>query len=240
MKRFLGLGLVCAWLLGCGGTTTPGDGGGTNMDGGTNPLVDSGPPPPPRRDGAVYRDGCVPQIEICGDRMDQDCDGRETPCGDNDMDNIDACRPGQAPPECDCDDMDPTVRPAFGALPGAPELCDFLDNDCDGRIDEAAACCQGAGQPCAGMGTRGDLCGTDGQCHCTTNAGMAVCPEGRTCCAGGCVDVQNDLNNCGFCQTVCTREADTCSAGNCVCGTTGSSCDNNCTCTAGACGEPCM
>jgi hypothetical protein len=42
--------------------------------------------------------------------------------GDLDGDGADACH--------DCDDGDPA------AAPGAPETCDALDDDCDGRIDE--------------------------------------------------------------------------------------------------------
>jgi len=49
-------------------------------------------------------------------------------CTDEDDDS--ACRAD------DCDDADPDIRP------GAEELCDGLDNDCDGDIDEG---CPGAG-----------------------------------------------------------------------------------------------
>ncbi|NOY93020.1 MAG: hypothetical protein GXP55_17690 [Deltaproteobacteria bacterium] len=192
---------------------SPGDGGGRDS---ATPPGDSG-------------GGCVPTVEICGDRIDQNCDGRDTGCGDADGDHFDACTVADQMSgdlsACDCDDDHAT------AYPGHPEECDGIDNDCNGRIDEAAACCAG----CAGMALRGDICATDGSCACSTAPGMGVCAVGQTCCSGGCTDITTDITNCGYCGTACTTSSDTCSGGECRCGT-GPVCSYTYACTGGSCG----
>ena len=217
------------------------DGDRPGVDGG-GPGVDFGPLPdgalPPTDMPGIRLDGggvCIPQIEICGDRMDQDCDGRETPCGDTDRDGIDACRNAAevAAMTCDCDDARVDVRPMFGALPGATEICDGRDNDCNGRIDESAACCDG----CASLGAergRADICTPEGMCDCTAAAGTEPCAAGQTCCGTGCVDITNDFANCGACGAACTPTADRCTASNCACGA-GPACDFVTMCTGGSC-----
>ncbi|WP_020532050.1 MopE-related protein [Flexithrix dorotheae] len=86
--------------------------------------------------------------EIC-DGIDNDCDGeideeatdKTTWYADNDGDgfgnlneSIQACNQpeGYVADNTDCDDENKTV------FPEAPELCDGLDNDCDGEIEEEA------------------------------------------------------------------------------------------------------
>jgi len=231
--RAFGTLLVVVALTACGDD----DDDGTLTDMGMTEPVDLGPEPeggrPDMFRGIDGGGACVPQIEICGDRMDQNCDGMETPCGDTDRDGIDACRTGDDLTRCDCDDSTSAVRPPFGALPGAVELCDGLDNDCNGRIDESAACCTG----CASLGTergRADLCTLEGACDCSTAAGVEPCGAGQTCCGGGCVDTRSDVMNCGACGAACTEQADRCTASNCACGS-GPVCDFINVCTGGSC-----
>src|SRR5262249_31049791 len=61
----------------------------------------------------------------------------------------------------DCNDLDPTVAPSL------PELCDGLDNNCDGTADEGNP---GTGQHCS-TGSAG-LCG----------AGLTQCSNGTLSC----------------------------------------------------------
>jgi hypothetical protein len=69
--------------------------------------------------------------EVCGDEVDNDCDGDI----DADDSETDADEDGQSACDLDCDDTDPDI------YSGAIEICDLLgvDEDCDGEINEAGA-----------------------------------------------------------------------------------------------------
>jgi len=232
--------LVGSCLAGCPSDPVVGeDTGGGGMDVGPVdafiPIGTDAPIPIPDTPGV-----CVPRIEICGDRMDQDCDGRDTSCGDSDGDSVQACRVGDDLRICDCDDSRADVFPPTGggAVPGAAELCDDVDNNCNGRIDESAECCDG----CASLGAdrnRGDICLESGECECSTEPGTGICPAGETCCTAGCVNTDTDIENCGLCGARCTEQADNCQAdgtgmGVCRCGS-GPVCDFINVCTGGSC-----
>jgi hypothetical protein len=87
-------------------------------DAGPTPVVDSGPTPTP--------DAGTPPVEDAGSEPTPDA-GPPPPV-DNDGDG--------SPVDVDCDDMDPSAHP------GAAEVCDAVDNDCDGLLNEGGVCPQ--------------------------------------------------------------------------------------------------
>jgi len=117
--------LAAAWLLGAacadGDEPTPSDNGDDTS------IVDDCPADDPRR-RTFYRDA--------------DEDG----FGDPET-SVEACvePEGYVRSATDCDDTDPTVHP------GAPELCDGKDNNCNGRIDDSVL---GSGEACAAESCR--------------------------------------------------------------------------------------
>lgn len=158
---------------------------------------------------------------------------------------LDSDHDGAAPTSCggnDCNDAEPTVHV------GATEICDGLDNDCDGVSDPPNGSGCSAGRSCvgkqcvcdaptsacvvAGTSTCVDL-STDpkncGSCFngCTQNKlcsqGTCVCPTGLSACGSSCVDLKTDAINCGTCGTACGKGA-VCVAGGCACPTGQTNC----------------
>ena len=107
------------------------------------------------------------------------------------------------------------------ATPGdpSPEICNGLDDDCDGVIDNVdpgllandVNNCGACGNVCiAPNGTAGCVNGTCVVAAC--NEGFADCDDNP---ANGCeVNVMSDVNNCGACGKVCGSN-ETCVAGIC-------------------------
>ena len=158
-----------------------------------------------------------PVAEVC-DGNDNDCDGAiDEGAGsifyrDADGDGhglatstVVACqRPaGFAFTSDDCDDTNANRHP------GALEVCDLVDNNCNFQIDE--------GNLCAPLPNSTTAC-QNGAC------GIQACLTGFGNCDGsisnGCeVNVRNDINNCGGCNLVCPNGPNafpTCS--NALCG----------------------
>jgi MYXO-CTERM domain-containing protein len=114
-----------------------------------------------------------PVAETC-DNRDNDCDGRTDgftrPCGSS----VGVCRPGTqlctaGSWSADC----------VGAYTGGPEVCNLLDDDCDGSTDE--------GDPGGG----GECGGSVGECL----PGTRHCVGGALVCVGGRDPVPETCNN---------------------------------------------
>lgn len=157
---------------------------------------------------SAIRPGGVERCSTPG--VDDDCDGTVDESGAGDAANwyrdsdgdgagdptmlMRACvqPPGHVASNGDCNDGDPAIRP------GAAELCNGMDEDCDMRIDEGAAA------SCPMISGTTFSC-TMGMCV------VATCPPNMDDCnmtaADGCeVDLRDTLAHCGMCMSSCHFE----------------------------------
>ena len=159
--------------------------------------------------------------EVC-DGFDNDCDGEVDDGFDADRDGYTICgsdplRPGDPliPGRVDCDDASAAVHP------GASEVCNGIDDDCDGAIDPGCACTVGEERACGEergvcepgvqrcvMGTWGECDGAAGPAEAEACDGLdddcdgtvdeeALCAIGEVCNAGACVPVGSEEGGCG-------------------------------------------
>ncbi len=104
--------------------------------------------------------------------------------------------------------------------PGQQQGCSYCgtetcDSSCQwGSCNGAAVCSPGSTQGCGACATEAcNGCGYWGSCQPQPN--YTGC-SGGTCCGGGCVNLQSDSNNCGWCGHVCPN-SEGCSNGVCGC-----------------------
>ncbi len=162
---------------------------------------------------------CVAGVLVCSGAvgpMTEVCDGRDNDCDtaiDEDLGLGEAC--GTDTGECvpgfnECVDGAVVCN---GAIGPEAEICDALDNNCDGMVDEGL----GLGEPCGVM---------DGLCE----PGRQMCVDGRPICVGGIGPV---LELCDCDDNDCDGMTDEPPPG-------GSLCPAGATCTECQCALPCI
>ena len=178
------------------------------------------------------------QDELCNG-LDDDCDGRTDEQVSDEGQRCFTDLPGQCSigisvcvsGELQCDAQNGS----------SDEICDLIDSDCDGLIDE------GTRNSCGLCGeTSAELCdGVDQDCDGQVDE-ESTCPDRLTCFGGECVDRCNS-NECfgdticvdGFCVDSCydinCPQGQTCEAGSCVDPCEGVNCDEGEACYQGEC-----
>lgn len=158
--------------------------------------------------------------EICGNSIDEDCKNGDEVCPANctDADGDGYGTAGStdcAKTEEDCDDTN------AGTYPGATEICNSRDDDCDGNVDE----CAFNGQSCVGGKCQGgvnvqcdnndDCIGQNSQCDASQNpkvcriskdgscTASTECLDGLSCVAGKCSGDWCANNTCSGAYNVC-------------------------------------
>ncbi len=137
------------------------------------------------------------------------------------------------------------------ACKASTEICNGLDDDCDGVIDNGCQCAVGTvrcGDACVSLTTDVNHCGACGlkcpQGKSCENGSCFECAAGGTVCAGACVILTKDLNHCGACGNSC-RNGRICRNSACICEVDRTLCGDACVDTStdndhcGACGQKC-
>jgi hypothetical protein len=225
-------GTACSWLV-----NPEKDAPRCAIDGGTDPCQEG----MECLAGRCYVKDCSGP-EICGDKIDNDCDGEtdeetDTPemCNfidddcdgkkdedfDRDGDEFTWCGDHYDDDTKDCDEINPNVNPS------AAEVCDGIDNNCDQRVDEFSA-----DKP---LCTKPEEC-FGGRCivpSCAIEGSGPTCRDNENCVNGECVS--------NVCNTMTCPPGSYCDIASGTCTTppakakNGGGCSTNSDCLSGLC-----
>jgi hypothetical protein len=131
-------------------------------------------------------------------------------CTDNDGDGYGKnCDLGD-----DCNDNDAAINP------GATEVCDGVDNNCNGEIDEGCECINGETRPCGTdegecvAGTQTCIDGAWGECEGSVGPSDEICDGLDNDCDGetdeGCECINGETRPCGTDEGECVAGTQTC------------------------------
>lgn len=160
-------------------------------------------------------------VELC-DNIDNNCDGQIDENFDKDGDGMKLCVDQCKTQVCDCNDNDSNIHP------GVSEVCDGIDNNCDGRVDEGGDGLCGSTLICAGINgciiSGGNTrCQNDSDCKSSEVCApqLGVCFERKGFFQDCLIDIQCDYNyklSCidlatqgmsgRFCTKVCSKTED--------------------------------
>lgn len=141
------------------------------------------------------------------------CGTQQTQCVDPDEDGFGnpgfaGCSSGA---QLDCNNADNRT------YPGATEICDGADNDCDTQIDEGNVCAQcgngliNTGEECDGSDLNSKTCVTQGFASGTLSCTASCTIDSTGCSLSSCTGTQS--RTCGSDEGECTAGTQTCSSG---------------------------
>jgi len=137
-------------------------------------------------------------VDVCENSIDEDCSGADALCSclSTDLDN-DGYGTGAACPQIDCNDANSNVNP------GAAEVCNGIDDDCDVAVDEGWDNDGDSWTTCDGDCNDGnsaiypgaaEICdGVDNNCNISVDEGWDADNDNWTSCGGDCNDGDNTI-----------------------------------------------